>query len=275
MAESAGQGQASGPVQGQEQQVGWPLVFKPLESYPIIGKFDDKVNLAAAKKPLRMYLKEEEIIEEMFEHPTNQTEKYNRSKIKPRRYRPKSELHIEDSTHRKPNGPPVGLQYEGRITNLDFQDVEEPNQSKSSKTTFKGASSSSADNSFKYVLLEFAKGDSGSTEVNMIPVGDWFTFKKPSVTGQKMLDQVDEDFELKLQRDKARLSKYKRIAESLEAHSGPKTDKSAGHDEEDISAPAAFGRAVSKAIRKGIIGRGLNRQHMNEGGIVRIIDIVC
>jgi hypothetical protein len=85
-----------------------------------------------------------------------------------------------------------------------------------------------------------------------------------------MLDEVDEDFELKQQRDKARISKYKRIAESLETSSS--SDNNGGHNrggstEEDISVPAAFGRAVSKAIRKGVIGRGLVRRHLDEGGV--------
>lgn len=39
------------------------------------------------------------------------------------------------------------------------------------------------------------------------------------------------------------------------------------YTEEDITAPAVFGRAVSKAIRKGTIGRGLIRRHLDEAGV--------
>ena len=50
-----------------------------------------------------------------------------------------------------------------------------------------------------------------ATEVNVIPVADWYQFKKPGVGGQKFLDEIDEDFELEQKRKKDKLKRYKNI----------------------------------------------------------------
>jgi hypothetical protein len=165
MAQQAQDSQGGGQKDGQ---VGWPLIFKPLEQYPLIGRFEEKISLEGCKKPVRMWQQEEEILEEA-EDPTLPIDYTKRKKI--RRFRPKRQLRIEDSAHRKPNGPPTGLQYEGRLTNLNFEDVEESHHTKSKSLLKANDTPSNPENPFKYVLLEFAKGDSGSTEVNLIPVG--------------------------------------------------------------------------------------------------------
>ena len=105
----------------------------------------------------------------------------------------------------------------------------------------------------------------------MFVVLDWYSFKKPSVTGQKMLDEVDEDFELKQIADKKKMSRYRRIAEALETHNGASSSARAGtgadSTSEDRSLPAVFGRAVNRALLKGTLGKGLVRKHLNDAGV--------
>ena len=86
-----------------------------------------------------------------------------------------------------------------------------------------------------------------------------------------MLDEVDEDFELKQLADKKKLSRYRRIAEALET-SNSSTSSSAQRGEgasgpEDLSLPAVFGRAVNRALLKGTLGKGMARKHLDDAGV--------
>ena len=148
---------------------GWPLRFKALDDYPLIAKFDEKVDLGNARLPVRMYVKEEELIEEA-EDPTlvKDSEYWKRKKQRRRGFRPKSMIILEDSTPRRPDGPPAGLQYEGNITNLNMSDAD---HSSGSFTKAKPEAKSISEAPFKYVLLEILTTPQATTEVNVIPVG--------------------------------------------------------------------------------------------------------
>ena len=60
-----------------------------------------------------------------------------------------------------------------------------------------------------------------ATEVNVIPVADWYQFKKPGVGGQKFLDEIDEDFEAEQKRKKEKFKKYKNIGYVVSAWMQP------------------------------------------------------
>ena len=148
---------------------GWPLRFKTLEDYPMIAKFDEKVDLENARFPIRMYTKDEELLEEA-EDPTivKDSEYWKRKKQRRRGFRPKSMVVLEDSTPRRANGPPVGIQYEGHLTNLNMSDGEHIS---GSMARAKPEAKSVSEAPFKYVLLEILTTPQSTTEVNVIPVG--------------------------------------------------------------------------------------------------------
>ncbi len=82
---------------------------------------------------------------------------------------------------------------------------------------------------------------------------DWFSFRKPSISGQKLLDEIDDEYDNKLQRDRMRLSKYRRLGHAL--LNSDLNDKSS-RTNEDISAsdheyalPPVFGRSSNSLIK--------------------------
>lgn len=98
---------------------------------------------------------------------------------------------------------------------------------------------------------------------------DWYSFKKPSVTGEKLLDEIDEDFELKQMSDRNRLARYRKINKTLESTSRMKE----GGEEDDGTGmtsgggyliPSAFGRTNNKSLKSG--AKTVQRRHMDEGG---------
>jgi hypothetical protein len=154
---------------------GWPLRLKcpkNPEEYPMVAKFNEVIGFESVRKPLKMYMKVEDIIEESEDpNSVKDTEYYKRKKLRRRSFKENAVLVVEDSTPRpQQRGPPIGLQYEGILSNFGLKESSCDNFSLKSVQ----------DASFKYVFLQvvkipYDKGkdhvDSSRTEVNVIPVG--------------------------------------------------------------------------------------------------------
>ena len=164
-----------------------PLVFhRSAEGdEPFIGKFDERLDLVNCQKPLKMFLQEEALIEEPIDEGARDSEYYKRRRQKRKQMKTNSSLVLEDSTPRDPKGPPKGLKYEGKLANLNlFESI--PGQA--APFTYKQKAKSTTDAPFKYVILQPQKVVSEvdgkeRTQILVTPVGDWFSFRKPSVTG--------------------------------------------------------------------------------------------
>lgn len=137
----------------------------PFDNLPFIGKFDERVNLEQAVKPVLMFQHEEDIIEEV-EDPTVEKVEERRRQKRMKRFRPRSVIYLEDSARRRKGGPPTGLQYEGTMTNLNLADSTEHHH----VATARAAIRSTTEAPFKYVLLQVVGTPAGGKEVNVVPV---------------------------------------------------------------------------------------------------------
>ena len=126
------------------------LKFRCLDEFPSIAKFDEKVDFDMSQKPLYMYFKDEEILEEP-EDIKKDSEYYKRKRQRRRKVRLTSSLMIEDSTNRERHGPPKGLQYEGRL--VDLNRVEQSTIS----TNYSHVKTATKKENFKFVLMQFVK----------------------------------------------------------------------------------------------------------------------
>ena len=80
------------------------------------------------------------------------------------------------------------------------------------------------------------------TEVHVVPVTEWFNFRKPAVAAPKLLEEIDEDFEVRKSLLREKSERYKRIAQALKV-SDP------GVAEEDMLPSECFGAAAKKSKR--------------------------
>lgn len=182
---------------------------------------------------------------------------------------------FEDSTPRQPDGPPVGIKYEGKIWDPTIS-AEVEKQEK--KLHYLGNKDQASEESFRYVLLvptRVASGPDGTgplkTEINVVPVRDFVLFSKPSVMKMKTLDELDDDFETKMQRDKRKLSEYTKIAKGLsrlsKAGGGAGGDGDSDAEETGASMAELFGLAANSKLKKGI-KRGSNaKKFLDENGV--------
>ena len=267
---------------------GWPLRLKKDETdVSIIAKFSDPVDLEAAKLPMRMYVKDEEIEEEETAEVVKDAEYWRNRKKRRQTYRRKSQVILEDSAPRSTSSSgassgPVGMQFEGTLSNTSMADAAETGSS----TMALSRNSEAARAPFKYVLLQVVKKDvldpstqqsSVATEVNVIPVSEWYQFKKPSMNGQKFLDEIDEDFELEQKRAKEKLKRYKNLGRAIEraeraggnGHARDTEEGGGGGDRFDM--PAIFGSVASKSLRKGG-GAGVGKKAAAGPESLRLLD---
>ena len=248
----------------------WPLRLKKDEDVSsIIAKFSDPVEIDAAKLPVRMYIKDEEIEEEDTGEVVKDSEYWKNRRKRRSMYRRKSQIILEDTNPRSSSGSSssgmAGLHFEGRISNVSMADAAETGSSSMALTKNGFALEGAKSAAFKYVLLkvvqkpivdEITLQTTMATEVNVIPVSDWYQFKKPSLTGQKFLDEIDEDFEQEQRKSKDKLKRYKNLGRALErAERASATWRGGGEGDEGggdrFDLPAIFGTAATKALRKG------------------------
>ena len=270
-----------------ERMSGWPLRLKKDDTdVSIIAKFSDPVDLEAAKLPMRMYVKDEEIEEEETAEVVKDAEYWRNRKKRRQTYRRKSQVILEDSAPRSTSSSgassgPVGMQFEGTLSNMSMADIAETGSS----TMALSRNSEAAKPPFKYVLLQVIKKDvldpstqqsTVATEVNVIPVSEWYQFKKPSMNGQKFLDEIDEDFEIEQKRAKEKLKRDKNLGRAIEraertgnGHSRDTDEGGQGGDRFDM--PAIFGNVASKSLRKGG-GAGVGKKAASGPESLRLLD---
>ena len=194
----------------------WSLRYKSPTDFPNIAKFADEIDWANAKKPMQMYFKEEELKEDETAEVVKDAEYYKRKRNQRRAYRKKNALVLEDSSDKTSsgNGDATGVRFEGRLCNLGLADIEDA----------KSKAQNREDAPFRYVLLQFIKKEndgasgsnsSGGNEINVIPVGDMFAFKKASLIADELLVDIDERFIQERQRSKDNINRYKGINSSL------------------------------------------------------------
>ena len=260
---------------------GWPLRFRRDEDESIIGKFSDGIDFDSARHPIKMYMKDEEIEEEETGEVVKDSEYWRNRKKRRSFYRKKSQIILEDSSFRGPNNAVSGLQYEGKVSNVSMADAAEAGSSTMITAKIKALASTKAP--FKYVLLQVVKKDaidditkalSSTTEVNVIPVAEWYQFKKPGVAGQKFLDEIDDDFELQQRQDKEKLEKYKRITHAMKLDqnrsesNGKNSNNDEGEDGKRFNLPAIFGSAAGKSVKAGkLFKKEKVEKHLDENGM--------
>jgi hypothetical protein len=135
----------------------------------------------------------------------------------------------------------------------------------------------------KYVLLQMLKADDpraafipqaehaaagGGAIVKIIPVGDWYSFQKPSVMkGDKSLKEIEADYIVQEKRNKAKVQKLKKIQDGtdLEDQAAVRRKIEAKIKQESLKAPSLFGNLKQKrgnAFKKSNDFRG----HLTEDG---------
>lgn len=80
-----------------------PMVYSNPDELPIIGRFEERVDLTTARQPLYMYLSREEVMEEPIDLTApvkKDSEYYKRRRQRRRQFKAQSLLLLEDSTPR-------------------------------------------------------------------------------------------------------------------------------------------------------------------------------
>ena len=139
-----------------------------------------------------------------------------------------------------------------------------------------GNKDQAAEEAFRYVLLVPTKvagppGTAPKTEINVVPVHDFVLFNKPSVMKMKTLDELDDDFETKMQKDKRKLAEYSKIAKGLSRLSKRDGGRGDGDDDEEDEETGSmlelFGLAANAKLKKGIKKGGNAKHFLSEDGV--------
>jgi hypothetical protein len=209
----------------------WKMRLKVPDDFPDIAKFSDgDINLKGAVQPVKMFLKEEDIKEDEQLDVVKDAEYYKRRRQRRKRYRKKNVLYLQDSSQKVTGQPYTGLNYEGQLVNLGTAEFESVQTYKSS--LMKEAQDEMA---FKYVLLQFVKRtapDSGSEvmEINVIPVGDMYAFRKTTISSDATLAEIEQQFEEEERRKQVNFSSFGHIQKLLDSSDSKllKSEQSAG-----------------------------------------------
>ena len=249
---------------------------------PMVGKFTDNVALDKAEMPCFMYNEQEEIEDDPEEMEKDEVIKdgaywaerrKNRNKY---RYKRKEILKLEDSTYRVEGGAPEGIMYEGEAWEPGLKDGD--GHAPTTQVNYRERKHEVKDTEkpFNYALLQVIKsaGADGKvkTEVNIVPVKGFYLFRKPSVMPMKSLDLIDDDFELKMQADKARMQKYQSLFRSKSEALPGATDASAATAAANNSGggnfvlPPVFGMAVKQRVKKGLKKNANAKSFLDETG---------
>lgn len=224
------------------------MIISKLEDQdlPIIGKFEESINLTKATQPVKMYWYDEEILEEPFDLDVKDFKDFAKKKRMRRRamrYN-KSKLILEDSsTNIRDNNH---LKYEGRVTNMGTSETTK------SDARFKYGASSSLEADFKYVTLQPQKVVVDGKEITQIvvcPVGDFYLFRKVATGEQQFLSAVDDAFDAKIKHDHAKLDRYKAISKALSRDSERSRSGDVKDNDESNRLDIPFGRHAAMGGR--------------------------
>lgn len=262
--------------------------IKKPANLPMVGKFTDKILLEKAEMPVFMYTEEEEIQddpEDMAREDVVKDAAYYAALRKKRNlfYKKKEILRLEDSTFRREGGAPEGIIYEGEAWEPGLKDGDGHAPAAPVNYRAKQEVIKDHDKPFNYALLQVIKSEGADgkmkTEVNIVPVKGFYLFKKPSVMPMKSLDLIDDDFELKMQADKARLQKYQSLFRGkpgalkgaadaeAEAAAAANTLNADGTGASTFVLPPVFGMAVKQKVKKGLKKGSNNKSFLDETGV--------
>ena len=244
---------------------------------PMVAKFTDQISLDDAKLPVHMYL-EDEIIEddpeEMEKEDVVKDGAYYAALRKRRnlRFSRRQVLKLEDSTYRTEGGPPAGIIYEGSEWEPGLKHGGDGQAAPMVNYRERQVQVKDSDKPFTYALLQVikSKGADGKvkTEVNIVPVKGFYLFKKPAVMPMKSLDLIDDDFELKMQADKAKMLRYQNLFRAKPQSSSSANEK---EDESDLAGgkfvlPPVFGMAMKQKVKKGLAKNANAKSFLDETG---------
>lgn len=170
---------------------------------PNIAKFSDEIPWSTAVHPIKMYVKEEELLSDEAESDAEMTEfRRNKKKKRSSYYKTRSSLVLEDSS-RKANGEvSSGLNFVGNLSNESFVDLE------STLIEKRKAVDREEPAAFRYVLIQFMKNEN---EVNVIPVGNMYEFRKIGEVQDQLMNEIDAKIDEKIRQDKEKSLRYKNI----------------------------------------------------------------
>ena len=161
---------------------------------------------------------EEEVIEE---EPAEDRDAEQVKRRPPRRrYRRTSKLLLETDTAR----------LEGTVASATLSDGN-------------GAPTNANKNAEAPVRYALLRMNAARTEVQLVPVTEWFNFRKPAVAAPKQLEEIDEDFEVRKSLLKEKRERYKRIAQAL------KVSETGAAAEEEMLPSDCFGTAAKRNKR--------------------------
>eukprot|EP01038_Epipyxis_sp_PR26KG_P012325 gene12325-16531_t len=206
----------------------WSLRFKLPQDLPCIGKFngDISTDLSNAKKPLKMFYREEHLNETLTYEEELEKERRSKSKSANKRnrfnnYKTKKTLILQDSV---PSNQTSTCRYEGKHENTSLSN-----------------SNQVEDGPFKYVLLSFVKS---TNEVNVIPVESLISFQKHGMIANETLEEVKDKIEIKMHEEKAKIAKYRRISHAL-------SEKKSNNDGDDNENEEYVGGFESQSLFNG------------------------
>lgn len=227
----------------------FPLYLCSTDNRPLLGRFNESELIALdneelVQKPIKLYSKQEEIKEDEEEEDIVKDSAYWAKRKKSRRkYQAKKQYFLEDSSLSLSTGKP-SFRYEGDIADVNMQisdtvDVPEEDRELFRYAILQVTTRSAVDVATSSAASTAATGGpkvkpmgSGSSAtsaqaaaqaqqqqvrvVNIIPVGDWVNFRKPSAKSSDVfLEQVDEAIEDAAKAREKANKKYKAIANAL------------------------------------------------------------
>ena len=222
-----------------EREVRWK-VRKGASNPALVGKFQGVESLESLKetfdntaKPIQMWSAAEEIKEfDDEDEAGNNSEEVNYKKKKKKqrwRRKPEEKIYLQDAA--TSNNMSLSS---SNIPSLNFSGTSENVQLSTS-----GGKS-------RYVLLQIQKrpialgSDELQTEVDIIPVDDWITFKKQSKGREVSLNSIDDDYDRMDANRKAANKKYRAISTAMNKHV----------NDDDNDGIGAFGEGNAKAHKK-------------------------
>jgi len=262
------------------------------ENLPFLGHFLDPVDLSKAVLPLTMQLESEQIEEDPEESHVTKDAEFYRQKAKRRRifYSKKKVMMLQDGLERKEGAAPAGgIQYEGHPWMPPQASVTGDVVSMDVRSINAKATGDERDAINNYAVLQVVKRKGGdgkeTTEVNLIPVGGFYNFRKPAMNKAQTLELIDDEFEAEIARRRRSHARYQafvmkpvdvddegeevvdpkskkpRIARPVEQDDdGDRVDKNG-----KFQLPAVFGMALQA---RGKLKKGANqKQYLNESGV--------
>lgn len=271
-------------------------IKKPIH-LPLIGQFGDEVKFAGegVHEPIYMWMDEEEELKDdedgddtVVKDAAFWKERRKHRQMFGRGRNKKYELlKIQDSLPRQKDDAPNGLIFEGKEWSPGIE-VDPLAHEKGPSTYRHSKTSQEVKKLSNYAIFQMIKRKDEATgktltEVELIPVEQFYLFKKPSVQSTKSLDDIDDEHEANKEAEAKLKNKYKNlfkarnmIMDGEEEESGPRgrgrpakgTAARPNVKDEDgrFSLENVFGIVAKQKMRK-VVKKGKNanaKQYLGE-----------